>query len=80
MGVERSIPERAAWDARYDGVSDRQASPGADHHELVRTAEALRDDGIIDWDEWLALESLADQAHVRALEDAVAAHVSDPDA
>ncbi|WP_336332689.1 hypothetical protein [Pseudomonas putida] len=35
---------------------------------------------IIDWDDWLALKTLADQAHVRALEDAVRAHVSDPDA
>jgi len=28
----------------------------------------------------LALKALADEAHIRALEDAVQAHVSDPDA
>ncbi|BDM22411.1 MULTISPECIES: hypothetical protein [unclassified Pseudomonas] len=80
MSIERSIPELEAWYAQYDDISYRRESPDAYHHELVRTAEALRDDGAIDWDDWLALKALADQAHVRALEDAVQAHVSDPDA
>lgn len=79
MSIERSIPELAAWYAQYDDISYRRESPDAYHHELVRTAEALRDDGIIDWDDWLALKTLADQAHVHALEDAVRAHVIDPD-
>nr|WP_314483218.1 hypothetical protein [uncultured Pseudomonas sp.] len=79
MSIERSIPELAAWYAQYDDISYRRESPDAYHHELVRTAEALRDDGIIDWDDWLALKALADQAHVHALEDAVRALVIDPD-
>ncbi|MBF8675789.1 hypothetical protein IRZ53_13780 [Pseudomonas fulva] len=79
MSIKRSIPELAAWYAQYDDISYRRESPDAYHHELVRTAEALRDDGIIDWDDWLALKGLADQAHVHALEDAVRAHVIDPD-
>jgi len=79
MSIERSIPALAAWYAQYDDISYRRESPDAYHHELVRTAEALRDDGIIDWDDWLALKALADQAHVHALEDAVRAHVIDPD-
>ncbi|CAH0646448.1 MULTISPECIES: hypothetical protein [Pseudomonas] len=80
MSIERSIPELAAWYAQYDDVSYRSESPDAYHHELLRTAEALRDDGTLDWDDWLALKALADEAHVRALEDAVQAHVNDPDA
>ncbi|HCP31506.1 MAG TPA: hypothetical protein DIT96_18240 [Pseudomonas sp.] len=79
MSIERSIPELAAWYAQYDDISYRRESPDAYHHELVRTAEALRDDGIIDWDDWLALKALADQAHVHTLEDDVRAHVIDPD-
>jgi hypothetical protein len=31
------------------------------HHELVRTAEALGDDGPIDWEDWLAFKALADE-------------------
>lgn len=80
MSIERSIPELEAWYAQYDDTSYRTESPDVYHHALVRTAEALRDDGAIDWDDWLALKALADEAHVRALEDAVQAHVSDPDA
>jgi hypothetical protein len=72
--------ELEAWYAQYDDISYRRESPDAYHHELLRTAEALRDDGAIDWDDWLALKALADEAHIRALEDAVQAHVSDPDA
>ena len=55
MSIERSIPELEAWYAQYDDISYRRESPDAYHHELVRTAEALRDDGFIDWDDWLAL-------------------------
>ncbi|WP_341782865.1 hypothetical protein [Pseudomonas putida] len=80
MSIERNIPELEAWYTQYDDISYRRASPDAYHHELLRTAEALRDDGAIDWDDWLALKALADEAHIRALEDAVQAHVSDPDA
>lgn len=59
MSIERSIPELEAWYAQYDDISYRRESPDAYHHELVRTAEALRDDGAIDWDDWLALKALA---------------------
>ncbi|HDS1695244.1 MULTISPECIES: hypothetical protein [Pseudomonas] len=80
MSIERNIAALEAWYAQYDDISYRRASPDAYHHELLRTAEALRDDGAIDWDDWLALKALAAEAHIRALEDAVQAHVSDPDA
>jgi len=80
MSIERSIPELEAWYAQYDDDSYRRESPDAYHHELVRTAEALRDDGAIDWDDWLALKALADEAHQGALQAAVQAHVEDPDA
>ena len=80
MSIERSIPELEAWYAQYDDVSYQRESPDAYHHELVRTAEALRDDGAIDWDDWLQLKAMADQAHINALADAVRAHVEDPDA
>lgn len=56
MSIERSIPELEAWYAQYDDISYRRESPDAYYHELVRTAEALRDDGAIDWDDWLALK------------------------
>lgn len=79
MSIDRNIPELTAWYAQYDDVSYRSESPDAYHHELVRTAEALRDDGVIDWDDWLALKALADDAHVNALAEAVQAHVNDPD-
>jgi hypothetical protein len=42
MSIERSIPELEAWYAQYDDISYRRASPDAYHHELLRTAEALR--------------------------------------
>ena len=80
MSIDRSIPELEAWYAQYDDVSYRRESPDAYHHELVRTAEVLRDDGAIDWDDWLQLKAMADQAHINALADAVRAHVEDPDA
>jgi len=80
MSIERSIPELEAWYAQYDDDSYRRESPDAYHHELVRTAEALRDDGAIDWDDWLALKALADEAHLGALQAAVQAQVEDPDA
>ena len=79
MSIDRTIPELTAWYAQYDDVSYRSESPDAYHHELVRTAEALRDDGVIEWDDWLALKALADDAHVNALAEAVQAHVNDPD-
>ena len=53
MSVERNIAQLEAWYAQYDDGSYRCESPNASHHELVRTAEALRDDGAIDWDDWL---------------------------
>lgn len=80
MSIERSIAHLEAWYAQYDDVSYRRESPDAYHHELIRTAEALRDDGAIDWDDWLALKALADDAHRHALAEAVQAHVDDPDA
>ena len=80
MSIERSIPELEAWYAQYDDASYRRESPDAYHHELLRTAEALRDDGAIDWDDWLRLKELADQAHLGALKDAVQARVDDPNA
>ncbi len=48
MSIERSIPELEAWYAQYDDARYRRESPDAYHHELIRTAEALRDDGAID--------------------------------
>lgn len=78
MSIERSIPELEAWYAQYDDDSYRRESPDAYHHELLRTAEELRDDGAIDWDDWLALKALADEAHVGALQAAVQSHVDDP--
>lgn len=79
MSIERSTPELEAWYAQYDDHSYRDASPDAYHQALIRTAEALRNDGAIDWDDWLALKGLADQAQLHALQDAVQAHVNDPD-
>ncbi|HDS1818740.1 TPA: hypothetical protein QEM96_003414 [Pseudomonas putida] len=78
MSIERSIPELEAWYAQYDDVSYQRESPDAYHHELVRTAEALRDEGAIDWDDWLQLKAMADQAHVNALQQAVQALIDDP--
>ena len=78
MSIDRSIPELEAWYAQYDDVSYRRESPDAYHHELVRTAEALRDEGAIDWDDWLQLKAMADQAHVNALQQAVQALIDDP--
>ncbi|MNE64916.1 hypothetical protein D3C76_462170 [compost metagenome] len=80
MSIERSIAQLEGWYAQYDDISYRRESPDAYYHALVRTAEALRDDGAIDWDDWLALKALADEAQVGALDDAVDAHVKDPDA
>ncbi|MBA1204117.1 hypothetical protein G7009_20560 [Pseudomonas capeferrum] len=79
MSIERSIPELAAWYAQYDDKSYQLESPDAYHHELIRTAEALRDDGVIDWDDWLALKILADTADRDSVSQAVQAHVNDPD-
>lgn len=79
MSIERSILELAAWYAQYDDKSYQNESPDAYHHELIRTAEALRDNGVIDWDDWLALKALADDANKGSVAGAVQAHVNDPD-
>ncbi|MBM3112932.1 hypothetical protein H8F21_03190 [Pseudomonas sp. P66] len=79
MSIERSIPELEAWYAQYDDESYRRESPDLYHKALIRTAEALRDDGAIDWDDWLALQALADGAQVNALERAVEEKLADPD-
>ncbi|MCW2271327.1 hypothetical protein D3C77_00400 [compost metagenome] len=79
MSIERTIPELEAWYAQYDDESYRRESPDFYHKALIRTAEALRDDGAIDWDDWLALKGLADEVHLNALGDAVEAKLDDPD-
>ncbi|MBA6118117.1 hypothetical protein JET76_21125 [Pseudomonas putida] len=80
MSIERSIPELEAWYAQYDDDSYRLESPDAYYEGLVHTAEALLNDGAIEWDDWVALKALADEAQLGALPDAVQAHVDDPDA
>lgn len=80
MSIERSITELDAWYAQYDDDSYRHESPDAYHQALVQIAEQLRDKGAIDWDDWLRLKELADQAHDRALKEAVDSRVSDPNA
>ena len=42
-------------------------------------AQALLDDGAIEWDDWLALKAMADEANTHAIEAAVEAKVDDPD-
>ncbi|MBJ9977695.1 hypothetical protein IAE35_17135 [Pseudomonas sp. S75] len=78
MSIDRTLPELAQWYAQYDDASYRQASPDAYHQGLLHTAQALRDEGALAWDDWLALKALADQAHMDAVDEAVRCHVSDP--
>lgn len=79
MPVDRTTPELTAWYAVLDDQSYRLESPDAYHQTLVTLAQALLDDGAIEWDDWLALTAMADEANRHAIEAAVDAKVDDPD-
>ena len=79
MSVDRNTPELKAWYAVLDDQSYRLESPDAYHQALVSLAQALLDDGAIEWDNWLALKAMADEANTHAIEAAVEAKVDDPD-
>ncbi|MDU9392012.1 hypothetical protein [Pseudomonas sp. zfem002] len=80
MNDKAQRPQLKAWHDMLLDDGYRLDSPDAWHASLLRGAEELLSSGVVDWDEYMALKALANSAHARALEDALDARLSDPDA
>jgi hypothetical protein len=56
-----------AWHRTFENSSLRRECPDAYHEELLRQADEMDRQGIIDWQEWRALRKQGDEAYLRAV-------------
>jgi len=56
-----------AWHRAFENSSLRRECPDAYHEELLRQADEMDRQGIIDWQEWRALRKQGDEAYLRAV-------------
>ncbi|WP_213941323.1 hypothetical protein [Pseudomonas sp. dw_612] len=56
-----------AWHRALDDCSLRMECPDAYHEELLRQADEMDRQGIVNWEEWRDLRLEADEAYLRAV-------------
>ncbi|PKH26081.1 hypothetical protein BI292_12230 [Pseudomonas sp. 43NM1] len=56
-----------AWHQALDNCSLRRECPDAYHEELLRLADEMDRQGIVNWEEWRDLRVEADAAYMRAV-------------
>ncbi|RON44230.1 hypothetical protein [Pseudomonas frederiksbergensis] len=56
-----------AWHRALDNCALRMECPDAYHEELLRQADEMDRQGIVNWEEWRDLRRKADQAYLRAV-------------
>ncbi|MEZ1314459.1 hypothetical protein QIW53_00410 [Pseudomonas fluorescens] len=56
-----------AWHRALDDCTLRMNCPNTYHDELLRQADEMDRNGLIDWQEWRDLRLEADQAYLRAV-------------
>ncbi|RLU04925.1 hypothetical protein CS078_20190 [Pseudomonas prosekii] len=56
-----------AWHQSLDNCSLRRECPDAYHEELLRQADEMDRQGIVNWEEWRDLRVEADAAYMRAV-------------
>ncbi|MHC8299455.1 hypothetical protein [Pseudomonas sp. ZS1P83] len=56
-----------SWHRALENCSLRMDCPDTYHEELLRQADEMDRQGIVDWEEWRDLRVEADQAYLRAV-------------
>lgn len=64
---ERKLRALDSWHRAFDNCSLRMNCPDAYHEELLRQADEMDRQGIVNWEEWRDLRMEADQAYLRAV-------------
>lgn len=64
---ERKLLALDTWHRALENRSLRMACPDTYHEELVRQADEMDRQGIVNWEEWRDLRVEADRAYLRAV-------------
>jgi hypothetical protein len=64
---EQKLHALDAWHRVLENCSLRMECPDAYHEELLRQADEMDRQGIIDWEEWRDLRTKGDEAYLRAV-------------
>lgn len=64
---EQKLRALDAWHRAHENCSLRRDCPDAYHEELLRQADEMDRQGIIDWEEWRDLRTKGDEAYLRAV-------------
>jgi hypothetical protein len=64
---ERRFRALDSWHRALENCSLRMDCPDAYHEELLRQADEMDRQGVVDWEEWRDLRVEADQAYLRAV-------------
>ncbi|VVN47061.1 hypothetical protein PS662_05964 [Pseudomonas fluorescens] len=64
---EQKLRALDAWHRALENCSLRRDCPDAYHEELLRQADEMDRQGIIDWEEWRDLRTKGDEAYLRAV-------------
>lgn len=64
---EKRLNALALWYRVFEASALRMDRPDTYHEELLRQADEMDRQGIIDWEEWRDLRVEADQAYLRAV-------------
>lgn len=64
---EQRLCALGSWHRALDNCSLRMECPDAYHEELLRQADEMDRQGIVNWEEWRDLRLEADQAYLRAV-------------
>lgn len=63
----RRLSALDSWHRALDNCTLRMDCPDTYHEELLRQADEMDRQGIVDWEEWRDLRVEADQAYLRAV-------------
>ncbi|MHC8319820.1 hypothetical protein ACYZT4_03795 [Pseudomonas sp. GB2N2] len=64
---EQKLRALDTWHRALENCSLRMDCPDAYHEELLRQADEMDRQGIIDWEEWRDLRTKGDEAYLRAV-------------
>lgn len=67
LAQEQRLCALDAWHRALDDCSLRRECPDAYHEELLRQADEMDRQGIVNWEEWRDLRVEADEAYLRAV-------------
>ncbi|MHC8366412.1 hypothetical protein ACYZT9_11115 [Pseudomonas sp. ZT5P21] len=64
---EQKLRALDSWHRALENCSLRMDCPDAYHEDLLRQADEMDRQGIIDWEEWRDLRAKGDDAYLRAV-------------